>query len=157
MIDMGMRLSRSFTLAELCKSQTAVRRGIPNVPDAAAVESLRRLCANVLQPVRDHYGLPVSVSSGFRSPRLNRAVKSTAKLSQHSLSEAADFEIFGQSNADVAMWIAANLPFDQIILEFFRAGDPNSGWVHVSYREGRLRRQCLTTADGKTYQPGLVV
>lgn len=138
-----MRLSPNFHLSEFTKSQTASRRGINNEPNAQQVENLRRLCVNVLEPVRAHFGRPVVISSGFRSPALNRAIGGSS-TSQHSHGEAADFEIPGVPNHAVARWISKNLRYDQLILEFYTPGEPNSGWVHCSFRTDRLRKQNLT-------------
>ncbi len=146
------QLSANFTLAEMILSRTAHRRGIDNTPPPAAVTALRALAQNVLQPVRDHFGRPVIVTSGFRAPALNRAIGGSAS-SQHTLGEAADFTVAGVSNLQVARWIVANLPFDQLIYEF-----GEGGWLHVSYRAGRLRRQILRAEkrDGRTvYLAGL--
>ena len=131
-----MKLSANFTLSELTKSQTAVRKNIKNEPSTAHVENLIHLAETVLQPVRDHFGKPVVISSGYRSPELFEAIGSSAK-SQHAKGEAADFEIPGVDNMQLATWINKNTDFDQLILEFYEPGDPNSGWVHCSaVREG---------------------
>lgn len=146
-----MRLSQHFTLAELTFSQTAARRGIDNTPNAEQIAALRLLCIEVLEPVRRHYGRPVFVSSGFRSPALNRAIGGAA-TSQHSRGEAADFTVAGVGVLEVARWMHRHLHYDQLIYEFGR-------WVHVSYREGRLRNQELTArlVGGRTgYLPGIV-
>jgi zinc D-Ala-D-Ala carboxypeptidase len=148
----GNQLSANFTLAELTFSRTAHKRGIDNTPPAAAVAALRALAVNVLQPVRNHFGRPVVVTSGYRSPALNRAIGGSA-TSQHSLGEAADFTVSGVSNLEVARWIAANVEFDQLIYEF-----GETGWLHVSYRAGRLRKQVLRAVkqNGRTvYLAGL--
>ena len=138
-----MRLSKSFTLRELVKSQTAEREGINNNPSEAQIEALQRLCENILQPVRDHYGKVVSVSSGYRSPELCVKIGSSVN-SQHASGHAADFEIYGVSNADLCKYIAENLEFDQLILEFHNIDEPNSGWIHCSYRaDGENRKQIL--------------
>ena len=128
-----MRLSQNFTLAELIKSQTAERKSINNNPNEDSIENLQRLCEHVLQPVRDHFGKVVSVSSGFRSPELCVAIGSST-TSQHASGQAADFEIYGVSNKELADYIADNLDFDQLILEFWKPEEPNSGWVHCSYK-----------------------
>lgn len=143
-----MRLSPHFTLQEMIKSQTAVRRGIPNVPGADQVENLKRLAAGILEPVRAHFGRPFSPSSGFRSPALNTALGGSPR-SQHMAGEAVDFEIPGVPNDAVARWIAGNLVFDQLILEYFRPDIPGSGWVHCSLVDGENRARALTiNADG---------
>ena len=106
-----MNLSRNFTLSELIKSDTAIRKGINNNPNAEQIEKLKDLCENIHQPVRDHYGR-VKVTSCFRSVDLCLAIKSSAN-SQHAKAEAADFECPGVDNADLADWIYKNLDFDQ--------------------------------------------
>jgi len=127
-----MNLSKSFTLNELTKSQEALRLGIDNTPSEEHILNLKILCDNILQPVRDFYGLPVSVSSGYRSPELCEAIGSS-RTSQHARGEAADFEIFGVANKDLSDWIVSNLEYDQCILEFWNINEPNSGWVHCSF------------------------
>ncbi len=137
-----MKLSNNFSLNELIKSQTAERKGIDNTPSAEHQENLKSLCTHVLQPVRDHFGRVVSVSSGYRSPELCVAIGSKT-TSQHAKGEAADFEIFGVSNKELADYINENLDYDQLILEYWKESDPNSGWVHCSYSEGNNRNQYL--------------
>jgi zinc D-Ala-D-Ala carboxypeptidase len=135
-----MRLSQNFTLKELIKSDTAVRKGINNNPNEDNIENLQRLCTNILQPVRDHFGKVVSVSSGFRSPELCVAIGSSVN-SQHASGQAADFEIFGVSNKELADWIVENLDFDQCILEYWNPEEINSGWVHCSYKNSEENRR----------------
>ena len=151
-----MQLTDHFDLEELTKSQTGDRRGIDNVPGAAALDCLKELCERVLEPVRAHYG-PVHINSGYRGPALNKAVGG-ASASQHCLGQAADIEVSGVANGDLATWVADNLDFDQVILECYRKGQPNSGWVHVSYKVYGNRKVALTAAvsSGKmVYTPGL--
>ena len=112
-----MNLTRNFSLQELIKSDTAIRKGIDNNPNADQVEKLKRLCEHVLQPVRDHFGR-VKVTSGFRSPELCVAIGSSIN-SQHSKAEAADFEVLGVDNAEVADWVYMNCQPDQLILEYY--------------------------------------
>ena len=146
-----MKLSDNFSLSELTKSQTAVRKGIKNEPSTEHVENLIHLAETVLQPVRDHFGKPVVISSGYRSPELCEAIGSSSK-SQHARGEAADFEIVGVDNMQLAMWISKNTSFDQLILEYYEPGDPNSGWVHCSVVKEGSRAQVLkaTKVGGKT-------
>ena len=149
-----MNLTRNFTLSELTKSDTAIRKGINNNPSAAQIEKLKLLCENILQPVRDHFGR-VKVTSGFRSPELCLAIGSSQN-SQHARAEAADFECPGVDNAELADWIKRELPYDQLILEFYTPGEPNSGWIHCSYTEGTPRASFLHAfrSEGKTkYKP----
>ena len=137
-----MILSKSFTLNELTKSQEATRLGIENIPNEEHIENLKILCEKILQPLRDYYGMPVSISSGYRSIALCEAVGSSAK-SQHTKGQAADFEIFGVANKDVADFIVQNFDYDQCILEFWKENEPNSGWVHCSYSVNGNRKQYL--------------
>ena len=152
------RLSEHFMLAEFTHSQTATRLGIDNNPGPRELAKLIRLCEKVLEPVRKHYGKPIRISSGYRSPALNDAIGGS-KTSQHSKGEAADFEVQGVSNIDVVHWMHKNLNYDQLIAEFIVPGQPTSGWIHVSYREP-YRNMELTAKriGGRTkYLPGIVV
>jgi hypothetical protein len=152
------QLTANFSLHEMSKSETAMRMGFDNTPDDEATESLRILCEKVLQPIRDHYGKGVKVNSAYRSPESNAAVKGS-KTSDHCFGRAADIEIPGVANADLAQWIMDNLEYTQLILEFYTPGIPDSGWVHVSYDPNNLKKQELTATkvDGKTtYLNGLV-
>lgn len=137
-----MNLSKSFTLNELTKSKEATRLGIDNTPNEEQILNLKLLCENVLQPIRDFYGMPLSVSSGYRSAALCEAIGSSSK-SQHTKGQAADFEIFGVANKDLADFVVKNLDYDQCILEFWNENDPNSGWVHCSYNSLGSRKQFL--------------
>ena len=153
-----MKLSNNFTLQELTKSQTATRKGIDNEPGTAEIENLIHLAKTILQPVREHFGKPVMISSGYRSPALCEAIGSSAK-SQHAKGEAADFEIGGVDNLELAAWIAANCDFDQLILEFYDGVDPNSGWIHCSSKKENSRRQTLKAeriAGRTSYSPILL-
>jgi zinc D-Ala-D-Ala carboxypeptidase len=152
-----MKLSTNFTLGELTKSQTATRRNIDNTPPAAALDYLQLLVDNVLQPVRTHFGRAVTISSGYRSPQLNVAIGGSP-TSHHCLGMAADFEIMGMDNKELATWVRDNLKFTQLILEFYEDGDTNSGWVHVGYDPADLKCQVLRArrVNGKTvYSQGL--
>ena len=149
-----MNLTRNFSLQELTKSDTAIRLGIDNQPNADQIDKLKMLCERVLQPVRDHFGR-VKVTSGFRSSELCVAIGSSAN-SQHAKAEAADFEVLGVDNAEVADWIKMNCETDQLILEFYTPGEPNSGWIHASYVEFNPRAQYMRAykENGKTkYKP----
>ena len=137
-----MKLTENFSLNELTKSQTAERKGIDNTPSAEHQDNLKSLCEMVLQPIRDHFGQVVSISSGYRSPELCVAIGSSTK-SQHARGEAADFEIFGVSNKELADYINENLTYDQLILEYWKESDPNSGWVHCSFTLNGNRKQYL--------------
>jgi hypothetical protein len=153
-----MNLSANFTLKELTKSDTAARLDIDNTPNEEQIESLRLLCENILQPVREHFGKPVKITSGFRCSALNQAAGGSA-TSDHCKGQACDFEIDGVPNPELAEWIESNLKFTQLILEFYTQGEPNSGWVHCSFSPSNLKSQSLTATKvaGKTqYLNGLV-
>ncbi len=150
-----MNLSRNFTLSELTKSDTAIRKGIDNNPNADQIDKLKQLCENILQPVRDRFGR-VKVTSGFRSVELCVAIGSSAN-SQHARAEAADFECPGVDNAELADWINNNLEPDQLILEYYTPGEPNSGWIHCSWVPENRRAQFMhayRNSEGKVkYKP----
>jgi len=153
-----MKLTPNFTLSEMTKSDTALRLDMDNTPNAVQVENLKTLCEKVLQPVRDHFGKGVKVNSGFRHPQVNAAVGGS-KTSDHCKGRAADIEIPGVANGDLAQWIVDTLDFRQVILEFYTPGVPDSGWVHVSFNPEDNKKQVLTAAKqrGKTvYLQGLV-
>ena len=136
-----MNLSRNFSLQELTKSDTAIRKGIDNEPNADQIDKLKALCENILQPVRDQFGR-VKVTSGYRSPELCAAIGSSIN-SQHCKAEAVDFECLGVDNAEVADWVKQNLETDQLILEYYTPGQPNSGWIHASYVPFNPRHQYM--------------
>jgi len=144
-----MQLSINFTINELIKSQVATRQNINNNPSPIQIENLKSLCVNILQPVRNKFGR-VTVSSGFRSPKLCVAIGSST-TSQHADGLACDFEVYGVDNEEVSDWIYNNLPVDQLILEFYKGG--NSGWIHASYIKKEPRKQYLIAfkdENGKT-------
>ena len=152
-----MKLSKNFTLAEFTKSQTAERKGLDNNPTDEHLVCAKLLFENVVQKVRENFG-PTVINSGYRGAELNAAVGGSTK-SQHCKGQAADIEVPGVANAEVAQWIVDNCDFDQLILEFYTPGIPDSGWVHVSYVGPEENRKSILTAsrvDGKTkYSVGL--
>jgi hypothetical protein len=153
-----MNLSPNFTLSEMTKSETALRHGMDNTPGDAEIANLKLLAEKVLQPIRDHYKRGVKVNSGFRHPDVNARVGGS-RTSDHTRGMAADIEIPGVANADLAGWIQQNLDYTQLILEFYTPGVPDSGWDHVSYDPANLKKQVLTAMreGGKTvYKPGLI-
>ena len=152
------QLTRNFSLHELTKSETALRYDMENEPGSVEVANLVDLAAKVLQPIRDHYAKGVKVNSGFRHPDVNAKVGGS-RTSDHCRGMAADIEIPGVPNAELAAWVKGNLEFTQLILEFYTPGIPDSGWVHVSFDPKNLKKQVMTATkrDGKTvYLPGLV-
>ena len=153
-----MKLTENFTLSEMVKSETALRNNLDNTPGAAEIANLKVLAEKVLQPIRDHYKKGIKVNSGFRHPNVNAAVGGS-RTSDHTKGQAADIEIPGVANAELAEYIKSNLKFTQLILEFYTPGVPDSGWVHVSYDPGNLKCQVMTAykKGGKTvYEPGII-
>ena len=146
-----MQLSTNFSLPELTKSQTAERKGIDNTPSPEHKRNLKSLCTRVLQPVRDHFNRVVSVSSGYRSEALCVAIGSKI-TSQHAKGQAADIEIYGLSNGELANYIKENLDYDQLILEYWTPENPNSGWIHCSFNSEGNRKEYLRAYknEGKT-------
>ena len=144
-----MQLSKHFKLEEFEKSMTATRKGIENKAGSGEIKNLTDLCYGVLEPVRAKFDKPITITSGYRSPDLNRAIGSKSDTSQHCKGEACDFEIAGVSNLQVALWINNNCDFDQLILEYWKDGEPNIGWVHCSFKDGSNRKQVLTYSGDK--------
>jgi zinc D-Ala-D-Ala carboxypeptidase len=145
-----MKLTSNFTLEEMCASQVATRNRIDNRPNAAQVENLRRL-ATMLETIRLMVGKPVRVSSGYRSPALNRAIGGSAR-SAHMDGLAADITVPGMTARELALRIRdAHIDFDQLIHE--------GTWVHVGLRSGKQQRRQVLTAlfspVGVTYAEGI--
>jgi hypothetical protein len=141
-----MKLSRNLSLKEATKSNTATRLGIKNEPEQWEINNLRAVAENIFQPVRDHFGVPIGVSSGYRCKELNKAIGGS-KYSQHMIGEALDIDadIYGKvTNAEIFNYIKNNLEWDQMIWEFGDDEEPN--WVHVSYKEAGQNRKQLRRA-----------
>lgn len=131
-------LSEHFSLEEMTRSGVAIRQSIDNTPTAEAVECLRRLCQNVLEPVRRRFGV-TRISSGYRSPELNTAVGGTA-ASQHLRGEAADIHISDrEAGRRIFAYIRDNLDFDQLLFEHRMSN--GCCWLHVSYTTRRPNRR----------------
>jgi len=140
-----MQLSKNLSLKECLRSKTADRLGIDNVPhDEWVIENLREIAERIFQPCRDHFGHPIYVSSGYRSPDLNSAIGGSNR-SQHTQGRALDLDadVFGGlSNSELFHYIKDNLEFDQMVWEFGDGDNPS--WVHVSYvHDGPNRGRCL--------------
>lgn len=151
MAAQSLRLSTHFTLAELSTTSQKVSN-IPSSP--VIIDSLRGVCTNVLEKVRENFGRPVHIHSGYRSPALNALIGGST-TSQHMKGEAADFHVSGFTVYEVANWISENLDYDQLILENFVPGIESSGWVHCSFSRNN-RGQDLTKFKGsKQYYPGI--
>lgn len=147
-----MQISKHLSLAEVSRSETAKRKGIDNTPSGEHLENFKKLAENVFEPIREHFGVPIHISSGYRSKELNAAVGGSLS-SQHCQGEAIDIDMDGTSvtNAAIFNYIKDNLVFDQMIWEF--GNDTNPDWVHVSYEStGKQRKQILKAikSNGKT-------
>ena len=154
------KLSPHFTLSELTKSTMAERMGLDNeCPSEEIYENLKRLAINVLEPVRARFG-QFKVTSGYRSPKVNEAVGG-AKNSEHMKGTAADFEIGGVSNFEVAEWISQSIDYNQLILEMAKRNKDDAGWVHCSFvSKEKNKRKILTVfspSDGGGTVNGLVL
>ena len=138
-----MQLSKNLSLAEVMRSETAKRKGVSNMPTPEHIENFKLLAEKVFQPIREHFGVPIHISSGYRSAALNKAVGGSA-TSQHCTGEAIDIDMDGTSitNRQIFDFIKDNLTWDQLIFEF--GTEENPDWVHVSYEStGKQRKQIL--------------
>jgi hypothetical protein len=148
-----MKISANLNLSELTRSDSAKRNGIDNTPTAEHLENFKLLAEKVFEPIRAHFGVPIHISSGYRSEALNKFIKGSLS-SQHCKGEAIDIDMDGSdsgvTNKMVFDFIVANLDWDQIIHEF--GTDSNPDWVHVSYTKGKNRKQKLKAVrtNGKT-------
>ena len=147
-----MQLSKHLSLAEVTRSETAKRNGISNEPTSEHLENFKKLAEKVFEPIREHFKVPIHISSGYRSKALNTAIKGSLS-SQHCSGEAIDIDMDGTSitNAQIFNFIKDNLIFDQLIWEF--GTNKNPDWVHVSYESsGKQRKQILKAikVNGKT-------
>jgi len=148
-----MKISKYLSLAEVTRSDTAKRKGISNMPTAEHLENFKALADNVFEKIREHFGVPILISSGYRSRELNYVIGGSL-TSQHCIGEAIDIDMDGSgsdvTNADVYNFIKDNLTYDQLIWEF--GTDDNPDWVHVSYSRNKNRKQQLKAVkkNGKT-------
>lgn len=133
---MSIALSKYFNLEEFVISQTATRLHIDNTPSSDVIANLKLLCINVLEPLRGHYNLPVIISSGYRCTALNKQIGGKSN-SQHLTGQAADLLVHGISVVDTVKYIAnSGIEFCQLINEY-------NQWVHVSFVQGKNRKQVL--------------
>ena len=143
-----MKLSQNLSLNEVTKSDTAMRRGIDNTPSEEHLKNLKYLAEKVFQPIREHFGVPIYISSGYRSPELNEVIGGSPR-SFHSHGMALDLDQDGRnkgvSNADVFYFIKDNLPFTELIWEFGDENNPN--WVHVAIAPGREDEKKIKIAE----------
>ena len=149
-----MKLSKNLSLKEVTKSVTALRLGIDNNPDEQVIKNLELIAHEIFQPIRDHFKVPIGISSGYRSPKLNKAVGGS-RYSQHMAGEALDIDadIYGKiTNYEIFKFIYTHLEYDQLIWEY--GDDKNPDWIHVSYKRGKGENRCRTLKavkeDGKT-------
>jgi len=140
-----MRLSKNFTLSEVTRSNTARRLGIDNTPKNHHLKSMQRLITNLIQPMRDELG-PIRITSGYRSPELNRAIGGSKK-SQHSKAEAVDIQFWSEGqmkNQVIYDWVLnSGIEFDQMINEF------DFAWIHISLKEKNNRKEVLEAYKDK--------
>ena len=139
---MDRQVSLNFSLREFIYSDTAIRLQIDNTPTDEVLVNLQNVCQFILEPVRNYFNKPITITSGYRSSELCKAIGSSA-TSQHTFGQAVDFEILGIPNKEVSDWIVNHLDYDQCILEFWKSEEPNSGWVHCSYSTNNNRKQYL--------------
>jgi len=147
-----MQLSKHLVLAEVTRSESAKRKGISNMPTPEHIENFKLIAQKVFEPIREHFKVPILISSGYRSKELNAAIGGSL-TSQHCSGEALDLDMDGTSvtNKQIFDFIKNNLVFDQLIWEFGTKDNPD--WVHVSYEStGKQRKQILraTKVNGKT-------
>lgn len=137
-----MNLSKNLTLAEMVNSATAKRLGIDNHPTPEHIENMKFLAVKVFQPIRNHFGVPIFISSGYRSEKLNKAIKGSL-TSQHSKGQAMDIDMDNTtiSNKQVFDYIKDNLDYTQLIFEFGTKDKPD--WVHVGYDKNNLKKEIL--------------
>lgn len=134
-----MKLTQNFTLNELVYSQTAASNKIDNRPSVPVIKNLQALCVNVLQPLREAFGCPIIITSGFRCAELNKCVGGAAN-SQHLYGQAADLVVPAKNLKEIFNYIKVNLPYDQLLYEYSKT----DRWIHVSYRtDGKNRKQAI--------------
>lgn len=138
-----MRLSEHLDLSEVTRSDSAKRNGISNMPTPEHIENFKLLAENVFEPVREHFGVPIRISSGYRSKELNDKTKGASKTSDHCFGRAIDIDNDGTSitNKQIFNFIKDNLKYKQLIFEF--GTDENPAWVHVSYDPDNLKNETL--------------
>ena len=136
-----MKISKNLTLVELTTNQTAIRKGIDNTPSEEVINNLKLVATKVFEPLREGLGQPIRISSGYRSPKINKAIGG-AKNSQHITGEALDLQGMGTlKNSQIFNYIKKNLTYDQLIWEY--GTDKEPAWVHVSYKKSGNRNQIL--------------
>lgn len=144
-----MRISNNLTLSELIRSESAKRLGISNTPTEEHIENFKIIAKNIFEPVREHFGVPIRISSGYRSKELNAKTKGASATSDHCFGRALDLDNDGTSitNKEIFDFIKDNLDFKQLIWEF--GTDSNPDWVHVSYDKNNLKNEVLKAVKVK--------
>jgi hypothetical protein len=137
---------REVSLKELLFSETATRLGIDNTPTDQVLINLQTLIYEVITPIINQFG-DIKITSGYRSPELCKTIGSSER-SQHCLGMAVDCEVLGVPNKELADWIVSHLTYDQVILEFWKPEEANSGWVHISYNKANNRKMYLRAYKG---------
>lgn len=155
---MNSNISKHISFKEATFSQTAIRLGIDNIPNSIQLENMKRVALKCYEPIRVYFNIPLGISSFFRSEALNSRIGGS-KTSQHCFGEAIDIDADmykGITNKEIFDWCKANLIYDQLIAEGFDHNTNDFQWIHISYREGKNRKQSLkaTFKGGKTtYEP----
>ena len=150
-----MKLSQHLSLSEVTRSESAKRNGISNMPIPLHIENFKLLAEKVFEPVRVHFGVPIYISSGYRSAELNAITTGASKTSDHCLGRAIDVDMDGHTtsitNNDIFHWVIKNLKFKQVIAEY--PIDGKLSWVHISYDEKNLKNEVLICVkkDGKPH------
>ena len=150
-----MKLSAHLYLSEVTRSESAKRNGISNMPTEQHIANFKLLAEKVFEPVRVHFGVPIHISSGYRSAELNAITTGASKTSDHCLGRAIDVDMDGHkttvTNNDIFHWAIKNLKFKQIIAEY--PIDGKLSWVHISYDENNLKNEVLICVkkDGKPH------
>ena len=138
-----MKLSSHLELSEVIRSDSAKRNGINNMPTTEHIENFKILAEKIFEPIREHFGVPIRISSGYRSKELNDKTKGASKTSDHCFGRAIDIDNDGTSitNKQIFNFIKDNLKYKQLIFEF--GTDENPAWVHVSYDPDNLKNETL--------------
>lgn len=140
-----LKISNNVSYQEAIKSNTAIKNGIDNRPNEEQLSEMKLIANKIFQPIREHFGVSIAISSFFRSVELNKKIGGSSR-SQHCKGQAMDLDadVYGQiTNAQIFNFIKDNLVFDQLIWEF--GTDENPNWVHVSYKITENRNKILVS------------
>lgn len=153
-MNVADKICKYLTLGEVTRSESAKRNGISNLPTAEHLENMKALGVNVFDKIRDHFGVPIGISSGYRSEALNKSIKGSSTTSQHCKGEAFDIDadIHGKiTNKQIFDFVRQNLDFDQMIWEYGTDAQPD--WVHVSYKRLGGNRKSILRCTKVNGQP----